>query len=99
MHELPADAHAFLGAGAEPAIPATRCPGRAKRGERLVFICNRSPGHGHWNRTVGMTTVYRQGIDNAAISDTLHARRRPMIPSARALAVTALATGALLRFL
>jgi hypothetical protein len=33
---------------------------------------------GHSNR--GITSVYLQGIDNAEIIDTVHARRQPMIP-------------------
>jgi integrase/recombinase XerD len=34
--------------------------------------------HGHSN--LGITSVYLQGIDNAEIIDTVHARRAPMIP-------------------
>jgi site-specific recombinase XerD len=34
---------------------------------------------GHAN--LGITSVYLQGIDNAEITDTVHARRAPMIPA------------------
>jgi integrase/recombinase XerD len=33
---------------------------------------------GHSN--VGITSMYLQGIDNAEISETVHARRAPMVP-------------------
>jgi hypothetical protein len=33
---------------------------------------------GHTN--LGITSIYLQGIDNAEIIDTVHARRAPMIP-------------------
>jgi hypothetical protein len=33
---------------------------------------------GHTN--LGITSIYPQGIDNAEISDTVHARPAPMIP-------------------
>ncbi len=33
---------------------------------------------GHSN--LGITSIYLQGIDNAEIIDTVHARRAPMIP-------------------
>jgi site-specific recombinase XerD len=33
---------------------------------------------GHSN--LGITSVYLQGIDNAEITETVHARRAPMIP-------------------
>jgi integrase len=36
---------------------------------------------GHAN--LGITSVYPQGIDNAEIVDTVHARRAPMIPRQR----------------
>jgi hypothetical protein len=28
----------------------------------------------------GITSIYRQGVDNAEIIETVHARREPMIP-------------------
>jgi hypothetical protein len=34
---------------------------------------------GHTN--VGITSIYRQGIDNAEIIATVHARHAPMIPA------------------
>jgi hypothetical protein len=39
------------------------------------------PYHPHIQHTnLGITSVYLQGIDNAEIIDTVHARRAPMIP-------------------
>jgi integrase/recombinase XerD len=38
---------------------------------------------GHAN--LGITSVYLQGIDNAEIIDTVHARRAPMIPASAGL--------------
>ncbi len=29
---------------------------------------------------LGITSIYLQGIDNAEITDTVHARRAPMVP-------------------
>lgn len=34
---------------------------------------------------LGITSVYLQGIDNAEIIDTVHARRAPMIPASAGL--------------
>ena len=42
---------------------------------------------GHAN--LGITSIYLQGIDNAEIIDTVHARRAPMIPASAGLAPTA----------
>jgi integrase/recombinase XerD len=38
---------------------------------------------GHAN--LGITSVYLEGIDNAEIIDTVHARRAPMIPASAGL--------------
>ncbi|HVF80246.1 MAG TPA: tyrosine-type recombinase/integrase [Solirubrobacteraceae bacterium] len=38
---------------------------------------------GHAN--LGITSIYLQGIDNAEIIDTVHARRAPMIPASAGL--------------
>jgi integrase/recombinase XerD len=38
---------------------------------------------GHAN--LGITSVYLQGIDNAEIIDTVHARRPPMTPASAGL--------------
>ena len=46
----------------------------AHEGVPLVVI-QRQLGHSN----LGITSVYRQGIDNAEIIDTVHARRAPMI--------------------
>ena len=47
----------------------------AREGVPLVVI-QRQLGHSN----LGITSVYLQGIDNAEIIDTVHARRAPMIP-------------------
>jgi site-specific recombinase XerD len=39
-------------------------------------VIQRQLGHGN----LGITSVYLQGIDNAEIIETAHARRAPMIP-------------------
>ena len=49
----------------------------AREGVPLIVI-QRQLGHSN----LGITSVYLQGIDNAEIIDTVHARRAPMIPSA-----------------
>jgi site-specific recombinase XerD len=52
----------------------------AHEGVPLVVI-QRQLGHSN----LGITSVYLQGIDNAEIIDTVHARRAPMIPVHAAL--------------
>ena len=52
----------------------------AHEGVPLVVI-QRQLGHAH----LGVTSVYLQGIDNAEIIDTVHARRPPMIPATAGL--------------
>ena len=47
----------------------------AREGVPLVVI-QRQLGHSN----LGITSVYLQGIDNAEIIETVHARRAPMIP-------------------
>jgi hypothetical protein len=39
-------------------------------------VIQRQPGH----TNLGVTSIYLQGIDNAEIIATVHARRAPMIP-------------------
>ncbi len=48
----------------------------AREGVPLVVI-QRQLGHAN----LGITSIYLQGIDNAEIIDTVHARRAPMIPA------------------
>jgi integrase len=48
----------------------------AHEGVPLVVI-QRQLGHAH----LGVTSIYLQGIDNAEIIDTVHARRPPVIPA------------------
>ena len=52
----------------------------AHEGVPLVVI-QRQLGHAH----LGVTSIYLQGIDNAEIIDTVHARRPPMIPATAGL--------------
>jgi integrase/recombinase XerD len=40
------------------------------------MVIERQLGHS----SLGITSVYLQGIDNAEIIETVHARRAPMIP-------------------
>jgi hypothetical protein len=48
----------------------------AREGVPLIVL-QRQLGHSN----LGITSVYLQGIDNAEIIETVHARRQPMIPS------------------
>jgi integrase/recombinase XerD len=41
-----------------------------------LIVIQRQLGHGN----LGITSIYLQGIDNAEIIETVHARRAPMIP-------------------
>jgi hypothetical protein len=41
-----------------------------------LIVIQRQLGHSN----LGITSVYLQGIDNAKIIGTVHARRAPMIP-------------------
>jgi integrase/recombinase XerD len=52
----------------------------AREGVPLVVI-QRQLGHAN----LGVTSVYLQGIDNAEIIDTVHARRAPRIPASAGL--------------
>ena len=47
----------------------------AREGVPLIVI-QRQLGH----TNLGITSIYLQGIDNAEIVDTVHARRAPMVP-------------------
>ena len=46
-----------------------------------LIVIQRQLGHSN----LGITSVYLQGIDNAEIIDTVHARRAPMIPVSTSL--------------
>jgi integrase/recombinase XerD len=46
-----------------------------------LIVIERQLGH----TNLGITSVYRQGIDNAEIIETVHARRPPMIPVSTSL--------------
>jgi site-specific recombinase XerD len=52
----------------------------AREGVPLPVI-QRQLGHAH----LGVTSTYLQGIDTAEIIDTIHSRRRPMIPASAGL--------------
>jgi site-specific recombinase XerD len=52
----------------------------AREGVSLIVI-QRQLGHSN----LGITSVYLQGIDNAEIIETVHARRQPMIPASTSL--------------
>ena len=59
------------------AAPATaRTRGRDGREGVPLIVIQRQLGHSN----LGITSVYLQGIDNAEIIETVHARRAPMIP-------------------
>ena len=53
----------------------------AREGVPLIVI-QRQLGH----TNLGITSIYLQGIDNAEIIDTVHARRAPMVPVHSSLA-------------
>jgi site-specific recombinase XerD len=52
----------------------------AREGVPLIVI-QRQFGHSN----LGITPIYLQGIDNAEIIETVHARRQPMIPVSTSL--------------
>ena len=52
----------------------------AHEGVRLIAI-QRQLGHSN----LGITSIYLQGIDNAAIIETVHGRRAPMVPVSASL--------------
>ena len=52
----------------------------AHEGVPLIVI-QRQLGHSN----LGITSIYLQGIDNAEIIETVHARRAPMIPVSASL--------------
>ncbi len=52
----------------------------ARAGVPLIVI-QRQVGHSN----LGITSLYLQGIDNAEIIETVHARRQPMIPVSTSL--------------
>jgi integrase/recombinase XerD len=46
-----------------------------------LIVIQRQLGHSN----LGITSIYLQGIDNAEIIETVHARRQPMIPVSTSL--------------
>jgi hypothetical protein len=89
MDPLPDGAHS-VGAALRPptAASATRPPS----GETLLpsspatGLRRTRPDHPHIQHTnLGVTSIYLQGIDNAEIIATVHARGAPMIPASTGL--------------
>jgi integrase len=66
---------------AAPAAPRPR--GRDGARGRAADVIQRQLGH----TNLGITSIYLQGIDNAEIIDTVHARRPPMVPVHSALSL------------
>jgi len=64
-------------------LPHAHAIEMAHEGMPLVVI-QRQLGHSN----LGITSIYLQGIDNAEISDTVHARRAPMISANNGLRTT-----------
>jgi hypothetical protein len=62
------------GVGSPPPAPATATRSRWPRSVPLLVV-QRQLDHSN----LGITSVYLQGIDNAEIIDTVHARPAPMI--------------------
>ena len=58
------------------AIRSTRSRSYSIREGVPLIVIQRQLGHSN----LGITSVYLQGIDNAEIIETVHARRAPMIP-------------------
>ena len=74
---------AAAGVGRRFAAPPTPpCP-RGRDGARGVplTVIQRQLGHSN----LGITSIYLQGIDNAEIIETVHARRAPMVPVSTSL--------------
>jgi integrase len=61
-------------------LPHAHADEMAREGVPLIVI-QRQLGHSN----LGITSVYLQGIDNAEIIETVHARRAPMIPVSASL--------------
>ena len=51
-------------------------PHQLRHAHAVEIVIQRQLGHSN----LGITSIYLQGIDNAEIIDTVHARRAPMIP-------------------
>jgi integrase len=60
---------------------ATRTRSRWPAKAWPLIVIQRQLGHSN----LGITSVYLQGIDNAEIIETVHARRAPMIPASASL--------------
>ena len=70
----------------EEIIAVMRAAGDGAHGRRLregvpLIVIQCQLGHSN----LGITSVYPQGIDNAEIIETVHARRAPMIPVSASL--------------
>ena len=69
----------------DDALHGTSCGTRtpsSSRGEGVpLIVIQRQLGHSN----LGITSIYLQGIDNAEIIDTVHARKQPMVPVSASL--------------
>jgi integrase len=70
------------GGGLRPTNSATPTRRTRPRGVPLNVI-QRQLGH----TNLGVTSIYLQGIDNAEIIATVHARKAPMIPASTGLRI------------
>ena len=78
--DAPPPEPAFAGASLPHQLRHAHAVEMAREGVPLIVI-QRQLGHSN----LGITSVYLQGIDNAEIIDTVHARRAPMIPVSASL--------------
>jgi integrase len=62
-------------------LTATSVRQQLRRTAAKAGVIQRQLGHAN----LGITSVYLEGIDNAEIIDTVHARRAPMIPASAGL--------------
>jgi hypothetical protein len=53
----------------------------------VAQLVGREPPRGPATALLGVTSIYLQGIDNAEIIATVHARRAPMIPASTGLRI------------
>ena len=73
MSELLLDA---AGRRRSPATLPEFHAGRSPRNKGMRYVIQRQLGH----TNLGITSIYLQGIDNAEMIDTVHARHAPMVP-------------------
>jgi hypothetical protein len=71
------------GGGSRPTSCATPTPSNSPTRASRSTSSKRQLGH----TNLGVTSIYRQGIDNAEIIATVHARKAPMIPASTGLRI------------